>query len=85
MNRDLFRCVGSARVFLGATVGLGVLVAGATIAQMVLLAGVVDRVFVGGAGLSEVGRLLLLLVGASVLRSGLLWGREVTAQRGRCG
>ena len=82
MNRDLFRYVGSARVFLGATVLLGVLVAVATIAQMVLLAGVVDRVFVGGAGREGVGTLLLLLLGASVLRSGLLWGREVTAQRG---
>jgi ATP-binding cassette, subfamily C, bacterial CydD len=82
VNRDLFRYVGSARVFLGATVLLGVLVAVATIAQMVLLAGVVDRVFVGGAGREVVGTLLLLLLGASVLRSGLLWGREVTAQRG---
>ena len=72
----------AARVWLGATVGLGLLVAVATVAQLALLAGVIDRVFVGGSGFSEVGTSLLLMVGVSVLRSGLLWGREVTAQRG---
>ncbi len=43
MNRELMREVGSARVFLGATVGIGVLVAVATIFQMVFLAKVVNR------------------------------------------
>ncbi|MEJ7842858.1 MAG: thiol reductant ABC exporter subunit CydD [Rubrobacter sp.] len=82
MNRQLLRQVGSARVFLGATVGVGVLVAVATIFQMVFLAKVVNRVFVEGADLGDVGTLLFLLLAASVLRSGLLWVREVTAQRG---
>ena len=82
MNRELLRQVGSARVFLGATVGVGVLVAVATIFQMVFLAKVVNRVFVEGADLGDVGTLLFLLLIASVLRSGLLWVREVTAQRG---
>ena len=82
MNRELMREVGSARVFLGATVGIGVLVAVATIFQMVFLAKVVNRVFVEGAGLRDVGMLLFLLLVASVVRSGLLWVREVTAQRG---
>ena len=82
MNRELFRQVGAARVWLGATVLIGVLVAVATIAQLVLLARVVDGVFVGDEGLDGVGTLLVLLLGVSVLRSLLLWGREVTAQRG---
>lgn len=82
MNRELLRQVGAARFFLGATVALGVLVAVATIAQMVLLAGVVNRVFVEGAGLAGVTEPLLMLLAASVARSALLWGREVTAQRG---
>src|SRR5918997_1176055 len=82
MNRELLRQVRPAQSWLGATVGLGVLVAVATIAQMVLLARVVDRVFLGGAGLAEVGTPLLLLLAASAVRSLLLWGREVTAQRG---
>src|ERR671917_409994 len=82
MNRELLRQVRAARAWLGTTVGLGVLVAVATIAQMVLLARVVDRVFLGEAGLAGVGAPLLILVGVSFLRSGLLWAREVTAQRG---
>src|ERR687893_1089176 len=82
MNRELLRQVRAARAWLGTTVGLGVLVAVATIAQMVLLARVVDRVFLGEAGLAGEGAPLLILVGVSFLRSGLLWAREVTAQRG---
>ena len=61
---------------------LGLLAAAATIAQLVLLSKVVDRVFLGGQDLGEVRDLLLLLLGASFLRSGLLWTREVSAQRG---
>ena len=60
----------------------GVLGAVATIAQMALLSKVVDRVFLDGESLGQVGTLLLLLLGAIVLRSGLLWLREISAQRG---
>ncbi len=61
---------------------LGVLGAAATIAQMALLSKVVDRVFLDGEGLGQVGTLLLFLLGAVILRSGLLWLREISAQRG---
>ena len=61
---------------------LGLLAAVATIAQMAFLSKVVDRVFLKRMDLGDVGVLLLLLVGASVLRSGLLWAREVAAQKG---
>jgi ATP-binding cassette subfamily C protein CydD len=61
---------------------LGLLAAAATIAQMNFLSKTVDQVFLKGADLGEVNALLLLLLGASVLRSGLLWAREVAAQRG---
>ena len=81
MNRDLLRQVRSARASLGLTAALGLLSAGATIAQMVFLSKVVDRVFLKGADLGEASTLLLLLLGAAVLRSGLLWTREVAAQR----
>lgn len=54
----------------------------AAIAQMDFLSRVVDRVFLRGAGLEEVGALLLSLLGAVVVRAGLLWVREVTAQQG---
>jgi ATP-binding cassette, subfamily C, bacterial CydD len=82
MNKELFRQVRSARVSLGATVVLGVLVAAATIAQMVFLASVVDRVFLRGADLGDVSTLLLSLLGAVVVRAALLWLREITAQQG---
>ncbi len=82
MNRELLRQVKHVRIFLGCVVVLGVLGAGATIAQMVFLSKIVDRVFLGGGSLEQVSLLLLLLLGAIVLRSGLLWSREVAAQRG---
>jgi ATP-binding cassette, subfamily C, bacterial CydD len=82
MNRELLRQVRSARVSLGVTVGLGLLAAAATIAQLVFLSKIVDRVFLEGQDLGEVRDLLLLLIGASFLRSALLWVREVAAQRG---
>ena len=82
MNRELLRQVRPARASLSLTVVLGLLLAVATIAQMVFLSEAVDRVFLKGANLGEVSPQLLLLLGASVLRSGLLWAREVAAQRG---
>jgi ATP-binding cassette subfamily C protein CydD len=82
MNRDLLRQARSARASLTLTVALGLLVAVATIAQVVFLSKTVDRVLLRGAGLGEVSTLLLLLLGTSVLRFGLLWAREVAAQRG---
>src|SRR5215218_8838258 len=82
MDRELFRQVRSARVTLGMTVVLGILAAVATIAQMVFLSKVVDRVFLRGASLEEVKTLLLALLGTVVVRAGLLWLREITAQQG---
>src|ERR671933_1690382 len=49
---------------------------------MVFLSKVVDLVFLRGAGLYEVEGLLLSLLGAVVVRAGLLWLREITAQQG---
>jgi ATP-binding cassette, subfamily C, bacterial CydD len=82
MNWELLRQVRSARDSLGITVTLGVLAAAATITQLAFLSEVVDQVFLGGQDLMEVRDLLVLLLGASFLRSGLLWAREVSAQRG---
>jgi ATP-binding cassette subfamily C protein CydD len=82
MNRALLRQVKPARIFLICTIALGMLGAAATIAQMISLSLVVDRVFLAGESLASVRTLLLLLLGAVVLRSGLLWLREVVAQRG---
>ncbi len=82
MNRELLRQIKPARIFLICTIALGMLGTVATIAQMLSLSLVVDRVFLDGESLEGVRTLLLLLLGAVVLRSGLLWLREVVAQRG---
>src|ERR671910_2959841 len=82
MDKELLRRVRSTRVSLGTTVVLGILVAVATIVQMVFLSRVVDLVFLRGADLEEVETLLLFLLGAVVVRAGLLWLREITAQQG---
>jgi ABC-type transport system involved in cytochrome bd biosynthesis fused ATPase/permease subunit len=82
MNDYLFKRGGLVRVYLGATVVVGLIVAVATIVQMVLLSRVVDRVFLGGRDLGDIRTLLLYLLGAVVVRAGLLWAREVAAQWG---
>src|SRR5919112_2668725 len=82
MDKELLRRARSTRVSLGTTVVLGILVAVATIVQMVFLSKVVDLVFLRGADLYEVETLLLSLLGAAVVRAGLLWLREITAQQG---
>lgn len=82
MKSELFKQVEPARLLLAATVALGLLVAVATVAQMVLLSGIVAGVFIEGEDLAGVGAEILALLAAVVVRAGLLWGREVTAQRG---
>lgn len=82
MNKELLRQVKPARAFLLYAVVLGVLGTGATIAQMVFLSEIVNQVFLAGESLGQVRLLLLLLLGAVALRSGLLWLREIAAQHG---
>ena len=82
MNKELFKRITPSRVYLGATIAVGLLVAIATIAQMVFLSKIVDQVFVGGEDLAAVTTLILALSGAMAARAGLLWVREVTAQQG---
>jgi ATP-binding cassette, subfamily C, bacterial CydD len=82
VNRELLGQVRSARASLGLTVALGLLAAAATIVQLAALSYVVDGVFLEGVGLGDVRGPLLLLLGASVARACLVWGREVSGQRG---
>jgi ATP-binding cassette, subfamily C, bacterial CydD len=72
MNKELFERVTPARVYLGATVAVGLLVAVATVAQMVFLSKIVHRVFVGGEDLAAVTTQILALLGAVAVRAGLL-------------
>jgi ATP-binding cassette, subfamily C, bacterial CydD len=82
LDGELFRQVDSARLFVGASVALGVLSAAATVAQMIFLSQIIDRVFLKGASPADVRGPLLLLLGAILARAALLWTREVLAGRG---
>ena len=64
------------------SVVFGLLAATATVTQMVLLGEVVAKVLMEGAGLEEVGRPLLFLLGVVAARPGFVWLREVLALRG---
>src|SRR5215831_15837978 len=68
------------RGILAFTVVLGLLGAIATIAQMSLLSMIVNAVFLLHRGLAQVLLPLALFMGTIIIRAGLLWGREVTAQ-----
>jgi hypothetical protein len=82
LNGELFRQVCSARLFVGASVALGILSAVATIAQVIFLSQIVDCVYLKGASLADVRGPLILLLGAVFARAALLWAREVVAGRG---
>jgi hypothetical protein len=82
MGGGLLRRIPPARLYLGATVLIGLLVAVVTVAQMALLSEIVNRVFLNAGGRERVVTLLLMLAETAVLRAGLLWVRETTAQQG---
>ena len=82
MGGDLLRRIPPARPYLAATVVVGLLVAIVTVAQMAFLSEIVDRTFLEGGGSEQTFTLLSLLAATAVLRAGLFWVRETTAQRG---
>src|SRR5947209_10334256 len=82
MNKKLFRQIKNARGTLTLTIIFGALGAVAVIAQMAFLSKIVDRVFLGHKGLAQVSSFLFLLLGVIVVRAGLVWAREFTAQQG---
>lgn len=82
MNTFLFQYVKHARSVLTLTIICGILIAVVTIAQMVFLSRIVNKVFLFHQNLGEVSPLLVLLLGAIIMRAGLVWIREVTAQEG---
>src|SRR5437588_1887025 len=82
LNRELFRQTKQARPVLALTITFGVLGAVVMIAQMALLSRIVNQVFLAHQSLSRVGLLLFFLLGTIIVRAGLVWTREVTAQHG---
>src|SRR5215211_2458538 len=82
MGGGLLRRIPPARLYLGATVLIGLLVAVVTVAQVASLSKIVDLVFLKAGGRGQAVTLLLMVAGTAVLRAGLLWVRETTAQQG---
>jgi len=82
MSTTLFRHIRHVRGTLFLTIIFGMLGTGAIIIQMALLSRVVNNVFLLHKGLGQVELLLLLLLGTIIVRAGLVWIREITAQRG---
>src|SRR6185312_1939461 len=81
MNKKLFRYINHVRGTLLLTIILGMLGTGAIIVQMALLSRVVNNVFLLHRGLAQIELLLALLLAASIVRAGLVWIRESTAQK----
>src|SRR5438128_1357886 len=82
LNRELFRQIKHARRALALTIIFGALGAVVMIVQMALLSRIVNQVFLAHQGLTQVRFFLLLLSGVIIVRAGLIWMREVTAQQG---
>jgi ATP-binding cassette subfamily C protein CydD len=81
MNKTVFRYITHVRGTLILTVIIGMLGTAVIIFQMALLSRVVNSVFLLHKGLAQVELLLLLLLGTIIVRAGLVWVREITAQR----
>jgi ATP-binding cassette subfamily C protein CydD len=80
LDPRLVRRAGAVRTMLAVDVALGVVAALLVLAQAVLIASVAARAF-GGASLSEVAGLLVLLVAASIARAAAASGFEIVGRR----
>ncbi|HZU02843.1 MAG TPA: thiol reductant ABC exporter subunit CydD [Ktedonobacteraceae bacterium] len=81
MKKALWRHLRYAQKALVLTIVLGILGAIVTIVQMVFLSKIVDRVFLAHQNVAQVEFLLFFLLIAIIVRAGLVWVREVAAQR----
>ncbi len=81
MNSHLVRHLAAVRSALAVTIALGLLGTATLVAQMLMISLIVSRAFLDRADLPGLWPLLLLLLGASLLRAPLVGAREVMAQR----
>ncbi|MES4902366.1 thiol reductant ABC exporter subunit CydD [Streptomyces sp. NPDC000395] len=77
----LLRHARATRLFLAASVALGLVSAGLVVAQAMLIAEVVVAAFVHGAAPGELGRPLALLAAVAVGRAVVAWLTELAAHR----
>ncbi len=80
-DKRLLQPAQSARPALLLTIALGVIAGVVMVGQAFYLSRVINRVFLAGDTLAGVQTYLLLLLGFSLLRAGLTWSSQVTAQR----
>ncbi|MBX6750470.1 MAG: thiol reductant ABC exporter subunit CydD, partial [Micromonosporaceae bacterium] len=85
LDPRLLRQARSTGRYLAAVALLGVVGAALVILQAVLLADAITRVFLGGAGVSELVIPLVVLAAIVLARSGLAWAGEVAAYRAAAG
>ncbi|MEU1668608.1 thiol reductant ABC exporter subunit CydD [Streptomyces sparsogenes] len=77
----LLRHARATRLFLAASVALGLVAAGLVVAQAMLIAEVVVAAFVHGAAPGDLGRPLALLAAVAVGRAAVAWLTELAAHR----
>jgi ATP-binding cassette subfamily C protein CydD len=81
IDKRLRRQLQPARIDFGLTIIFGFLAAISLAGQAFFLSRTIAQVFLKGASLAEVQPFLLCLLGLSLLRAGLVWAGQVTAQR----
>ncbi len=81
LNRPLLRLAKSAPAGLGLTIGFSLAGGLLTVAQAWYLSYAIDRAFLGGQGLAELGRPLGLLLVVILLRAVVVGGGEVAGAR----
>jgi thiol reductant ABC exporter CydD subunit len=85
LDPRLLRQARSTRRYLVAVAILGVASVALVITQAVVLAGAITRVFLGGAGVSDLVAPLALLATVVLARAGLAWVSEIAACRAAAG
>lgn len=80
-DKRLLQPAQSARPALILTIALGTIAGVVMVGQAFYLSRIINRVFLAGDSLAGIQTYLLLLLGFSLLRAGLTWSSQVTAQR----
>ena len=79
LNKRLLRLALQSRLNLLLTIGFGLAGGVASVLQAYLLSSALDRAFLKGAGVNQLGRLLIGLLAVIVVRAGLSWASEISA------
>lgn len=80
-DKRLFQQAQNAKIALQLTILLSLLGGVVIVAQAFSLSRIINRVFLLNHTLSDISPLLLILFGLSLLRAGLTWAGQITAQR----